>query len=55
MGTEAYHESRTSDIYGSTITMVVAATIAVALRLYARRLSVAKFWWDDWMLVLALV
>lgn len=55
MSTEAYYESRTSDLYGGTIALVGAATIAVALRIVARRISAAKFWWDDWNLVLALV
>jgi hypothetical protein len=55
MATETYHESQKSQIYGVTVTLVVAATLAVALRLVARRLSAAKYWWDDWMLVLALV
>lgn len=55
MATEAYHDSRTAQVYGATIGLVVAATFAVALRLVARRFSAAKYWWDDWMLVLALV
>ena len=55
MATEAYHESRVSHIYGATVSLVVAATFAVALRLVARRFSAAKYGWDDWMLVLALV
>lgn len=55
MATEAYHESQASKLYGVTISLVVAATFAVALRLVARRLSAAKYWWDDWMLVVALV
>lgn len=55
MATGVDHESRVSDVYGATISLVVAATFAVALRLTARKISAAKYWWDDWILVLALV
>ena len=55
MATRADHESRASDVYGATISLVVAATFAVALRLIARKISAANYWWDDWTLVLALV
>ncbi len=34
---------------------MVLATLAVAARLIARRLSVAKYWWDDLLIVFALV
>ncbi|KAL8934423.1 MAG: hypothetical protein Q9216_005923 [Gyalolechia sp. 2 TL-2023] len=54
MDQEFYNESRLPPFYGSTITLMVAATIAVALRLVARSMSAAKLWWDDWILVLAL-
>ena len=47
--------SRASEDYGATITLTVLATLAVAARLVARKLSVAKFWWDDLLIVLALV
>ena len=50
-----YTQARVSQVYGGTISLVVAATLAVALRLLARKISAAKFWWDDWILVLALV
>lgn len=55
MATEAHYESRSSAVYGGTISLLVAATFAVALRLLARGISAAKYWWDDWILVLALV
>ena len=34
---------------------MVLATIVVAVRLAARRSSAAKLWWDDYLIVLALV
>lgn len=37
------------------IVMIVTATLAVALRFIARRISGAGFWWDDWMILAALV
>ncbi|KAL9024698.1 MAG: hypothetical protein Q9196_006322, partial [Gyalolechia fulgens] len=55
MQQDFYNQSRTPQFYGGTITLVVVATIAVALRLLARSMSAAKLWWDDWILVLALV
>ena len=48
-------ESRVPSLYGPTITLVVLATLAVALRFTARKLSGSRYWWDDWILVLALV
>ena len=52
---DTYSQSRTSEIYSDTIPLMVLASIAVALRLAARRISVAQLWWDDYLLVLALV
>ena len=42
-------------VWLGSIVSVVAATVAVALRLFARRLSAAPFWWDDWTIVASLV
>lgn len=55
MSSDIYYQSRTSDVYGGTISLILVAVIAVSLRLTARRLSAAGFWWDDWTLVIALV
>lgn len=38
-----------------SVASVVLATIAVALRLHARKLSRAPFWWDDWTIIASLV
>ena len=50
-----YHQSRTPEIYGSTITLTIVATAAVGLRLASRRISSATYWWDDWAIIVALV
>ncbi len=48
-------ETRVPEIYASVITVTVAATIAVALRFLCRSMVKAKLWYDDWIIVLALV
>lgn len=42
-------------VYIGTITTIVPATAAVILRFAARRISHAGFWWDDYMIAIALV
>lgn len=42
-------------VWLGSVVSVVLATIAVALRLFARKLSSAPFWWDDWTIVASLV
>ena len=51
----AADEHRIEKAYGATISLTVLATIAVALRLIARRTAAAGLWWDDLVIVLALV
>ena len=55
MSNDIYYQSRTAGVYGGTITLIIVAAIAVALRLTARSISAANLWWDDWTLVIALV
>ncbi|KAL9027104.1 MAG: hypothetical protein Q9196_004326 [Gyalolechia fulgens] len=50
-----YYESRQSEIYGGTISLIVLATASVIIRLIARQKSAAKLWWDDFIIVVALV
>ena len=50
-----YYESRQSEIYGGTISLIVLATLSVGVRLFARQKSAAKLWWDDLIIVVALV
>lgn len=42
-------------VWLGSIISVVAATIAVAARLLARKVSAAPFWWDDWTIMASLV
>lgn len=48
-------QSLQPNIYAACIIVTVAATIAVALRLLCRRLAKAYLWWDDWIIIAALV
>ena len=47
--------NRQALVLGFTISMTVLATVAVALRILARKISDAKFWYDDYMCLFALV
>lgn len=38
-----------------TVALTVLATVGVLMRVWARRLSGARFWWDDWTIVVALM
>ena len=49
------NQSRISEVYGGTISLIVLATVLVVARLFARRVSVAKLWWDDYTIIAALV
>lgn len=55
MDMDTFRQSRISEVYGGTISLIVLATIAVGARLVARRISVVNLWWDDYLIVLALV
>lgn len=48
-------ESQTPRIIAASITLISLSTTAVILRLIARKLSRAGFWWDDWAILGALV
>ena len=48
-------QSRVGAIYTAVITVSIAATIAVALRFVSRRKERAHLWWDDWIILAALV
>ena len=49
------HASKAHLILGVSIALLILSFIAVALRLLARRLSGAGLWWDDWLIIAALV
>lgn len=42
-------------VWVGSIVSVVLATVAVVARLTARKLSAARFWWDDHLIAMALV
>lgn len=55
MPSDVYYQTRTPVLYGGTISLQVLSTLIVALRFLARRVSKAGLWWDDWLIVPALV
>ena len=48
-------ESRGPQVIGADMALLALATIAVILRFISRHISKANFWWDDWVLAVALV
>ena len=48
-------ETQVPRILGVNIATYVLAVIAVSLRFVSRRLVRSYLWWDDWLMVLALV
>lgn len=52
---EKFHQSRVPDVLGATISLTLLASVAVGARFLARKLSAARIWWDDYILLVALV
>lgn len=50
-----YDETLQPNLYASAIICIIASYVAVALRLFARRLKAQALGWDDYMIILALV
>lgn len=50
-----YYEDRTATLYGGTIALQTLATLFVILRFISRKVSKNGFWWDDWMILPAMV
>ena len=48
-------DSQTKEIYGAVTTITIIATVAVILRIVARKKSEASLSYDDYSIVLALV
>ncbi|KAI9843173.1 MAG: hypothetical protein M1838_002736 [Thelocarpon superellum] len=55
MSSPVYWESRTAALYGGTISLQILSTIVVGLRFLSRRISGTHFWWDDWLILPALL
>lgn len=53
--TEQTYTARQKQLLGVCIFCLIISTLAVILRLLTRRLFDAKLWWDDYIVVLALV
>ncbi|KAI9654717.1 MAG: hypothetical protein M1831_005304 [Alyxoria varia] len=49
------NQNRDAELYGSSITLLVLATVAVIVRFIARRISHNDLWWDDWTILAAFV
>ena len=47
-------QNRQTSIVAENVAMCIIAIAAVALRFYARKVSKAGFWWDDWVTLMAL-
>ncbi|KAJ5623772.1 hypothetical protein N7510_000081 [Penicillium lagena] len=48
-------ESLGPQVIGADMALLALATIAVILRFISRHISKANFWWDDWVLAVALI
>ena len=42
-------------MYGIAVSMTMLALGAILLRFYARYIMKAGYWWDDWMMIPAMV
>lgn len=51
----SWNETLQPDIYAALAVCHTLACAAVAMRLYARRLKAQPLWWDDWLILVALV
>lgn len=49
------YEDRSGRVMASVLAPAILAIIAVFLRIWARYLSKAKFYWDDYLILVALV
>jgi hypothetical protein len=49
------HDDRGSAILGVHWALTGLAMIFLALRIYCKRLTSRKLWWDDWILIAAYV
>ena len=53
---QAVHETKGPQLVAATVCGIVIQVIVVTLRFWSRALSTGThFWWDDWMVLAALV
>ena len=50
-----HNQNRQAIVYSVTGVLLAKASLAVGMRLYARKISSARFLWDDLTIVIALV
>ena len=55
MSSKVEHANKGPIVLGIFILVTFLAITAVALRFLSRKLSKAQYWWDDWMILAALV
>ncbi|CZT17528.1 uncharacterized protein RCC_03362 [Ramularia collo-cygni] len=48
-------DDRGDEVLAIQIVMMVSAAVAVGLRFIARRIGPGKLWWDDWVILAALI
>lgn len=51
---EDVHASKIPTLIAADVTLICLSAIAVALRFLSRRISGAGFWWDDWVILVAM-
>ena len=53
--TAASQESRQTMLIGIFTTFFILPAIAVGIRIFSRRLTRLSLWWDDWLILVAMV
>ncbi len=51
---ENVYATKTSKLIGADVVLIILSGIAVALRLWSRKISRVGFWYDDYTILLAL-
>lgn len=51
----SFYEGSSTSLPAYSLALMILATVAVLGRLLSRRISAAKFWWDDMLTIIGLV
>lgn len=51
----SFYEGSSTSLPAYSLALMILATVAVLSRLLSRRISAAKFWWDDVLIIIGLV